>query len=168
MKFLGFLLAFSLLPFSREEVHEFHISKCMVEYAPEQESLQIMLHVFLDDFELALAGEAGKELKLCTEKEKKGAEELLIEYLKKSLSFTINGEKKQYLYIGKEPSEDLLGVWIYLEIESLKNIQQLEIFNSLLTELFDDQSNLVQIRVPGTAPGMLMMGKDKVQESISF
>ena len=157
-----------MLPQFVDEAHEFHISKCIIEYAPSEKSFQIMMHLFLDDFELALSKRGGNDLKLCTEKEKEGADEFIVDYLRENFGMTINDQLSPYNYIGKENSEDLIGVWIYLEIEDVTNFDNVEIQNSLLTELFDDQNNLVQIKIPGSGPGSIIMNKDKTVQSFNF
>ncbi len=157
-----------MLPYNMDEAHEFHISKCIIEYAPSEKSFQIMMHLFLDDFELALSKRGGNDLKLCTAKEKTGADKFIFDYLQDNFGMIINGKLSTYNYIGKENSEDLVGVWIYLEIENVINFDKVEIQNSLLTELFDDQSNLVQIKVPGSGPGSIIMNKDKTKQSLNF
>ena len=160
---------FLLLPAKgMETAHEFHLSKCIIDYAPEEKSFQIMLHVFLDDFELALGNNGAKNLKLCTDKEVEGADQYIFDYLKERLSVSINSETQTYNYIGKENSEDLLGVWIYLEIENLEHIQNVEINNSILTEVFDDQQNLIQIKGPGGRRGMMILNKEKTTEAVTF
>ena len=157
-----------MFPSSMEEAHEFHISKCIIEYAPSENSLQIMMHLFLDDFELALSKRGGIDLKLCTAKEKEGADEFIVDYLRDHFGMIINDKLRSFNYIGKESSEDLIGVWIYLEIEDITNIDKIEIQNSLLTELFDDQNNLVQIKIPGNGPGSIIMNKDKTVQALNF
>ena len=50
---LALLLLMSVLP-----QHEFHISKTTIRYVAEREQVQVEMHIFLDDLELALE-EAG-------------------------------------------------------------------------------------------------------------
>jgi len=157
-----------LFPSQVEEAHEFHMSKCIIEFVPQQQSFQIMMHLFLDDFELALAGKEASDLKLCTDFEKEGADEIITKYLKENFLLKINKENVTYNYIGKENSEDLIGVWIYLEVENIAEVKSVEIANSILTKEFDDQKNLVQIKVPGAGPGTLIMSKKRNIESINF
>jgi len=157
-----------MLPVPTEEAHEFHISKCIMEYAPSEKSFQIMMHLFIDDFELALSERGSKNLRLCTDKEKEGSDEIILAYLQDHFAVTINNKYSPYNYIGKENSEDLIGVWIYLEIEEVIDIAEVKIQNDIFTELFDDQNNIVQIKVPGSGPGSIIMNKDKTSQALNF
>ena len=49
--------------------HDFHFSKCLLEYKPAEEILQVSWHIFLDDVEQAIENQGVEKLFLCTERE---------------------------------------------------------------------------------------------------
>ena len=149
-------------------MHEFHISKCQIDYNLEEKALQMTMHIFIDDLEEALRKEGIDKLFLCSDKEKKQADRHLYQYLQKYFLITVNEEAASYEYVGKEPSEDLLGVWVYLEITDVQDIQQLTVKNRVLLDLFDDQKNITSVTVPPGKQNYFILEKGKSEESISY
>ncbi len=148
--------------------HEFHLSKCMIEYSPADEALQIMLHVYLDDLEEALRQQGADKLFLCTEKEDPKAETYLYRYLQQVFQLNVNGQNASYSFVGKEQSEDLQAVWCYLEITDIEQVKHIEMNNSLLMEVFDDQKNIVHIVAAKNNEEHFLFQKGHETEQASF
>ena len=140
----------------------------MIEYSAEDQAFQIMMHVYVDDLELALQAIDKQTLKLNTEHEAEGADDILWKYLQSSFEVNINQEKFDYNYIGREPSEDLQAVWIYLEIPNLQNIAAVEITNTMLTELYDDQTNIIQIKLQAGKQAYFLLNRKKSKDTANF
>jgi|AntRauTorckE5430_2_1112549.scaffolds.fasta_scaffold07698_2 myo-inositol catabolism protein IolC len=137
------------------EAHDFHVSKCLMEYDPEEQSLQMSMHIFLDDLELALSKRGQEQLFLCTPRETAEAEAQVEAYLRDHFKLTINGELRTFKYWGKEISDDLSAVWCYLEVDNLQEINELELTYRILFDTYGDQKNLASLTLPGQEPGML-------------
>lgn len=148
--------------------HDFHVSKCLVEYNEQEQALQMSLHLFIDDLEEALRRQGADKLFICTKKEDPRAEAHIYRYLQQHFSFEANGEKRDYTFIGKEVSEDLAAVWCYLEITGLTRLENLKVANSLLMEVFDDQKNLVSVAGPGRKQGLLLFQKGDTVKTAKF
>jgi len=159
-------LLFSLLLFGFK--HDYHLSKCLIEYNSSDQAVQVSLQVFIDDLEEALRREGHDKLSLCTPKEAPDAEGYFKEYLNKHFILTVNGEQRAYNYLGKEVSEDLLSLWCYLEIEGIDQIQDLGVTNDILMETFDDQQNIVQIKGPRNQGGMWLFKKGESSDEVKF
>jgi hypothetical protein len=101
----------------------------MVEYNEKEKSLQISVHLFIDDLEESLKKEGHTKLFICTEREATQAEKHIESYLRKNLSFSINGKSTSYTFVGKEGSSDMSAVWIYLEIPVTGKIKTINIKN---------------------------------------
>ena len=168
MIFLLITCLFADVQMSGSADHDIHISKCIIEYSEKDEAFQIMMHVFVDDLELALKNTDQTELRLNTEKEFVGADDILLPYLRNRFQVSIDGELRNYEYIGREPSEDLQAVWIYLEIPKLPELSQVEISNTMLTELYDDQTNIVQIKSKGGKQAYFLLNRKKSTDSVNF
>lgn len=131
---------------SIENWHKYHISRCLVDYNERDKTLQISQFLFLDDLEMALRQQGADNLFLCTDREVEKAEVYLERYITQHLHIEINQQKKNLVFIGKEASEDLLGVWSYFEITGLDNVKELNIENDILMETYSDQKNVVNIK----------------------
>lgn len=163
--FFPFLTATnSLTPIS----HEFHISKCQIVYSESTQAVQIMLHLFLDDLEEALREQGADKMFLCTDKEAPKAEKYLFRYLQQQLKLRINEEAVNFEFIGKEQSEDLQAVWCYLEISNVSTFKSLEVANSILMEIFEDQKNIVHISGPNDEDGYFIFQKGQESDRVDF
>jgi len=128
-------------------VHEFHLSKCDINYNEEEKALQISLRIFIDDLEEAIAAVLKEDnLKLCTSKEAVNADSILVVYLSENLKVDVDNVKHQISYVGKEVSDDLLAVWCYFEVLDVAPQKAISIENKILIETFDDQSNVVSLK----------------------
>jgi len=131
-------------------VHDLHISKCDIEYNEENTTLHISLRIFIDDLEAALLNRGAEDLFLCTKKEHEEAELHIVNYLHDMVKLVIDDEEIEFNYIGKEISDDLAAVWCYLEIENININNTLSIENRVLMDLFEDQRNIVKVKLSKT------------------
>ncbi len=148
--------------------HDFHMSKCQIEYSQEDKALQVTLHIFIDDLEEALRKEGADKLFICTEKEDKKADEHLVKYLEERLVLQVNDQPANFTFVGKEPSEDLQAAWCYLEFTNIDQLTNLTVTYDLLMELFDDQKNIVSVMTPGHQQAYFLFEKGKSEETLSF
>jgi hypothetical protein len=140
----------------------------MVEYNEKEKSLQISVHIFIDDLEESLKKEGHTKLFICTERESTQAEKHIESYLRKNLSFSVNGKSSAYTFVGKEGSSDMSAVWIYLEIPVNGKIKTINIKNSLLLREFDDQKNLVHVIGPNKKEVTVIFANAKTEELLTF
>ncbi len=148
--------------------HEYHNSKCQIEYSEPDKALQITLYIFIDDLEDALRERGADKLFIATEREHKKAEKHIYAYLQDKLELNVNEQKVDFTFIGKEPSEDLQAIWCYLEVPDMKEINELFVSNSILMEVFDDQKNIVSVVGPNNKRGYFLFEVGKSSESIRF
>ncbi len=127
--------------------HEFHLSKCEIEYNTDEKSLEISIQMFIDDFELALESLGHIDLKLSTIHEDSLADVYILDYLTKHLTISVDDSYSLPTWIGKEPSDDLAGIWCYLIIENVSPKQKMSVSNNVLMEIFEDQRNIVKVKV---------------------
>jgi hypothetical protein len=128
--------------------HEFHMSSCEIDFDKEDESIQVSLHIFIDDLELALKKRGIDSLFLCTEKEDADSEMYIADYIAHTVQITLDGQRIRPTFLGKEVSDDLAAVWCYFESELIEQPDQISVSCTLLTEVFDDQRNIVKINYP--------------------
>jgi hypothetical protein len=139
-----FLLLF-IIPLFAFTTHKYYLSLTQIEYKKESQSLQVIINVFMDDIEIALNKDYSIDLQLTTKQELKDADEYFTKYLNEKLNFTVNNKPVKFKYIGKEYEGDL--VYFYLEIDNIKNPTSLELSNKILLKHFDEQQNVVKMKV---------------------
>jgi hypothetical protein len=146
--------------------HDFHVSKAQVDIQTASREVQITLHIFLDDLEDALAQRGQTQLFLGTQKEKADAEEQLLIYLKDQFGLRSEDLDLEFELIGKEMSEDLAAIWCYLLVSEVPEIRQVVVRNEILMELYDDQKNLIHVRLDGESKDFYMLQKGDVSRSV--
>jgi hypothetical protein len=162
------LLLLNILFLFSFEMHQFHISKTDVTYKPTEKTLQITMHIFIDDLEKSLEKQGVSKIYIGTEKEKQEANSLIIKYLQSNFSIKLNNKALAYDFLGKETSNDKQAIWVYLEAKNVKDVKQIFVENKILTEIFSDQKNIVQINVPSKKQGYFLLDKNKPSEMASF
>lgn len=156
-KLVLFFITTTLFSFT---THKYYLSLTDIKFSEKSESLQIITNVFMDDIELALNAKYNIDLQLSTKKELKNNDKFFKEYLEEKLHFKVNNNNKTFNYIGKEYDGDL--VFFYLEIENIKEVSSVEIYNTILLDTFEDQQNLVKLKANNKNKSVLLdRKKDK-------
>jgi hypothetical protein len=168
MLFIFFAMLTQTTFLTTDADHAFHLSKTDIVFQPKEKTLQITMHLFIDDLEIALEKQGHRALSIGTEKEKTTANSLIINYLQQGFSLTINDKKADFSFVGKEATTDRQALWIYLEVKNLKNIKTLTVENKLLTEVHPDQKNMVQIMLPTKKANAFVLEKNKPMATAKF
>lgn len=148
MQLILFIIWGLLMPLS-PAVHEFHLSKCEMVYSVKEQSLQISMHIFIDDLEDALKERGYDSLYICTKKEHDLAELYIKDYLDDRFLIQTDDMLHKAEFIGKEASSDFAAVWCYLEIPNFPLEGHVVIMNQVLMDQFEDQKNITSIKLPG-------------------
>ncbi|MCB0631907.1 MAG: DUF6702 family protein [Saprospiraceae bacterium] len=162
------LISFAPVTLGNALPHAFHVSKCLIEYNSAESAIQISLHLFIDDTEAALRLQGFDHLNMCTDKEAESADQHLEAYLTKHLRLEVDGKSVQAAYLGKEATEDLAGMWCYLEITGISDIGELTIDNDILMDAFPDQKNIVNVIGPRNHSEMFLFQKGESREKLAF
>lgn len=163
----GLLFLATIVP-GGSDLHTFYVSKCLVEYVEAEQTIQVTLHIFLDDLEQALQGEGGEKLHLTEASEKPEADRLLAAYLTKHFSIKTDRGTLSLSYLGKELSDDYAGLWCYLEAAEVSPPRMMEVENTILTELFEDQQNIVNIRYSDKQEAFFILTKQETRQTATF
>lgn len=171
IKFLTLLFIFFIgSSFSNKNiVHDIHVTKCNIDFAEQEKSLQITLHIYLDDLEADIKkGGVEERLQLCTEKEHQDGDKILLEYFQKKFSIEVNQQPVTYTFLGKEPTEDLLGGWFYLEVKDVESLKDLKINYSILNKLYSDQQAIIKVKGPNKKKGYFLLNNERKEASVTF
>lgn len=126
-------------------VHPFHVSVSDIKYKEEQKAIQISTRIFLDDLEVSLRNFSGDEkLNITAKEEWVFVNEELEKYVLENLKLSDDKGEMESKYIGAEIEDDVM--WIYVEIEKVRKLKTIKVWNSLLVESFGDQENLIHFR----------------------
>lgn len=147
------------------KAHPFYVSICQVDYNRETKSLEISVKTFADDLLLGLENIGRSKLYLGEEKEHEQTNTFILEYLKSKLNFSVNNEKTEFVFVGKEMENDV--VWTYLEIRNVSSLENIEVECSLLTEVLDGQKNIIQVN-NGDGIKNLLLSKGNTSGTLNF
>jgi len=134
--------------------HKFYVSLTELRYNTQSERFELSMRIFPDDLERALLERSGIQTQLASELEHEKADSLLKTYLLESFTLHADGEVIVFNYLGKEPESDAL--WCYLESGPVSAPRELSIRHELLTEIFPDQVNIVQVYKDDWNKGLLL------------
>jgi len=93
-------------------------------------------------------------------------DDLIMRYLMEKTSLELNGKKVDYQLVRKETNFPALTCYLKVspEITELKSIS---VENSMMLELYDDQRNMVHVKIP-KKEGSLILDKKKTRASATF
>lgn len=140
--------------------HKFYVSVTNVGYSEKDDALQITTRVFIDDLEAVLLERYDITAKLATDKESKLADEYLEKYLRKKFQIEINNELKAYELIGRKYDNDVCI--FYLEVAEIEfpSVKSIQVQNQILTDLFDEQQNLVHFKIKDKKKSFVLLKSD--------
>lgn len=148
MKFLKKSFLILLLPlFAFAAAHKFYVSVTNVGYSEKDAALQITTRIFIDDFEAVLKERYDLEVKLATDDETQIAGEYIEKYLRAKFKVEIDDENKTYTFLGKKYDNDLVICYIEVSDLDLSKIQSISVQNEILTDLYDEQQNIVHFKI---------------------
>ncbi|PKA99309.1 hypothetical protein B0O79_3015 [Flavobacteriaceae bacterium MAR_2009_75] len=141
------LLILILPLFAFAAAHKFYVSVTNVNYSEKDRAIQITSRIFIDDMNRLMMARYDIDAELDTEKESKLADEYLEKYVRSKFVVSLNGQPIQYNFIGKKYDADVMICYIEVADVNLKELKSVAIENEILTDLFDDQQNVVHINI---------------------
>lgn len=153
-------IAFVFFEFS--QAHPLRLSLCEVEYHADKELLTINFKLFLTDVNEAIVFDPNsKELAFCQANEPPQANQLLMDYLNRFFYVKVNNEKLSLKIKRKRLSGEgeNTALWVYFEIKQSAPLQTMEIKNTVFTDLFFDQNNIVYVHANGKSKSMMLNKK---------
>lgn len=124
--------------------HEFYLSVTDIEYVKEEKSLQVISRVFIDDFENVINKRYNKDFKLIPGLEVERIDEYIERYIRDKFVLETNKGQLNFSYLGRKYEDDM--VYLFLEVENLEPFEALTIENLILTDLFEEQKNMIHFK----------------------
>jgi hypothetical protein len=150
----SFLSAFTL--------HKFYVGVFQIDYFKEKKAVQITVRLFIDDLEKALYKKHNKHIYITTKDEIAEANTLIANYLSEKLKIKINNKSQSLQFLTKEQEDNI--VICYLKIPFKDNIKDLEITNTVLSDIFKEQQNLVHLNLNSNKKTLLFTNTETSQK----
>ena len=135
-------------------LHKFYVAIYQINYVPQKKMVQITSRIFLDDLNDALENKFQRKTFIGTEKETKEDEVMLKKYLAEKFILKVNGQVKPMNFLSKELENNVLIC--YFNIKDITKITTLEVQNSIITEVYSEQQNIIQSNITGEKENLLL------------
>jgi len=145
-----------------EAAHAYHTSLTEIQYNAKEKSLEISIRMFTDDLETALT-KANNGQKIMIGGKNDNSDAVLNKYIQQHFAIiTPQKQKKALTVLGKELEGD--ATWVYVEIPNCQDFKGNILYNNLMQEMFDDQTNLVNFLYSGNKKTYLFNAKTRAIE----
>jgi hypothetical protein len=147
-------------------LHPLHVSVTEIKFDPKDKELEIVSRIFIDELEEAVRKEVNKpSLDLLNPGTDATIDQLVSQYLSGRLKISVDGKAAKIKYLGHEIEGDAMIVYAYAP--AVKKLSAIEVYHSTITELYDDQSNLVHVTV-GEQTKSLRLMRDSLTGKLLF
>lgn len=146
-----------LLPLLAFTAHKFYVSVTNINYSTEHEALQITSRIFIDDLENVLLERYAFKAELATDDESEHANAYVEKYFRTKFVVKLNGEYTEYAFLGKKYDNDIAVCYLEIPNVKLNSLTSIEIQNEVLTDLFDEQQNVVHFKINTTKKSFVLV-----------
>lgn len=123
--------------------HKFYVGVFQIDYFKEKKYIQITARLFIDDLEKALQKKYSKHFYITTKDEIPDANKYIETYIKEQFLIKLNNKNQSLTMLTKEQEDNI--VICYLKIPFSEKIKTFELTNTILTDIFSEQQNLVHL-----------------------
>jgi len=124
--------------------HPVHVSFTNIEFIEEKKEFQILFKIFADDFDLILKKKYDVYLNLENGKKPNGYEKIVTKYILEHFKIVIDNKNltaSKLRFLNLEFKEK--AVWLHYIYKFKGQSDHFELWNSLMTDLYLDQTNLL-------------------------
>ncbi|MBB3698458.1 hypothetical protein KMW28_16150 [Flammeovirga yaeyamensis] len=145
--------------------HPIHLSVSEVNFNQESKSIEISSKVFIDDLEDGIVNIGGPQLHLFTENEVEDSDQWIKKYFDKNIKIKINDKDVAFSWVGRETDQkrDIQAVWVYLEVSGIRKVKNMELENTLLYDVHEDQRNMLHLKCNDTKKSWLFDLKKSIE-----
>lgn len=142
-------------------LHPVHVSVTTIDVKADSAKVYVQVKLFTNDIQLVVNNTCAADLKLGTKEEVPNADTLMVQYLTNRLFIEINKKPITLRFVDRRMNEE--SVWVILEgdLDTPKHgkfvLSSAAVENTILLDLFEDQSNLLIFgQGNGTEKGYMM------------
>lgn len=129
--------------------HKFYLSVTNIDYSADDDAFQITSRIFIDDMDDLLEERYGIDSKLATPNESKLADAYIEKYFRSKFVVELNGKVANYNFLGKRYDNDVVICYLEIPKVGFTNLKSIAVQNEILTDLFDEQQNVVHLKWKG-------------------
>ncbi len=135
---------FFLVPLTAAAMlHPMHVSVTEIEMDEKEKRLEIMMRVFIDDLETTLRQYTKQpELDIINPKGQT-LDQMMEPYLRSHFRILLDSKPQVMKYLGHEKENE--AFIFYIEVDKVRKWKTIQVRNDIITEIYDDQSNLVHV-----------------------
>jgi hypothetical protein len=141
------ILALLSLSFTKNVAHPFHVSVTEINHNASDKTLEVICNIFTDDFEKALARKFNTKVDLGKADMHQDMDSLIRKYLAATIQIKPSGKSVAVNYLGFELDKE--AAYCYFEIANIPSLTKLDVVNTILYDLFEDQMNIIHVTSGG-------------------
>lgn len=145
--------------------HEFFVSISQVKWVKEEKVVTVSVRVFTDNLQDGVVNMGGPQLNLWTDKVHDDAGEWVSRYVLSKLDLAIDGVECSIQF--QTMTDALDATACVFRITNIAAIETITVRNEILTELIDDQANIVRFDVAGKKK-FLNLNKKLNRDTLQF
>ncbi len=139
--------------------HPFHVSVVEVNHNASDKTLEISCKLFTDDFEKVLSQNYKAKVDLTNPPNKAAMDTLVKKYIFSHLAIRTNGKSLGFSYVGFEVEKE--AVYGYIEVDNVALVNKVDLINSLMYDLYEDEVNIMHVIVNGNRKSTRLTFPDK-------
>lgn len=143
--------------------HDFHVSIAQVDYMDQE--LQCALRLFTEDLENRIESDYGLKLKLGSENEHPQADSLIAEFIEAEFQLKLEGQNLKQHFLGKEVDFELIYLYFFYPCPEVP--RELSVSNRVFFDSFDDQSNIVNVKIGGELRSAFL-NSSETEQTLTF
>ena len=138
--------------------HPFYVSVTQIEENSKEKILEVSCKIFTDDFEKTLRMHYNNHIDLLNPADKSAMNTLISNYIEKHLKISVDGKLCPLQFVGYEKNEE--GVECYFQVNNVSVNKTISVFNDLLFEYKQEQTNIVHVTVKGKRKSRQLINPD--------
>jgi hypothetical protein len=119
--------------------HDIHLS--VTELSKKDQNIEVIMKIFFDDLQKSMGMVPGEELPL----DYAGADDLVQKFAESHFKMKLNDMQLKLELLEIEAALPAIWATFIIEDISWEEVNELEIENKIMTDLFDDQKNIVKL-----------------------
>jgi hypothetical protein len=136
-------------------LHPIHVSVTEITYDEKEKELEVIARIFIDDLEASIRQAKNQPDIDLLNPGGAPTDRLVSDYLQSRFKILLDGREQKTVYLGHEIENE--AMLCYIQVPNVKKWKTIEVMNSIITELYDDQSNLVHVTVRGNVKSLRLM-----------
>lgn len=127
--------------------HPIHVATVEINHNAAEKTIEISCHIFTDDFETVLSRQFGVRANLSADKPGPRMDSLVSRYIRQRLQLTLDDKPLALQFIGAEKEDQ--ATYTYLQVDGVAAVHKLDVTNTILHDLYDDQIEIIHVIVNG-------------------